>query len=313
MNRLATVLKNAAGIALICALSAMAATPAAKEARYANPVIFQRAEVDESSGKTIVGGKLWVMDLDGSGLRQLTFGPTYDEHPSLYSGQQHVLYSEFDANSLDREAGARLIKLNIYTGAREVVAEAAGCALHHASLSPIDDRLVYHRDCGKRQSQWVGWGTGSYEVAMRATNGVAIRGAVIAMHEKNLGISPREVALVRIEGHGKDTKATFLTDDKVLHRRGAISPDGKWLAWQTNAAGPEDEIFLANIDGSNARNLTKAKGNDGHPWFSRDAKWIVFESDRSGQWEIWRLDLATGKQEQLTHGGKKYVSTRARM
>jgi Tol biopolymer transport system component len=307
------VLKSAAGVALICASSATAANPAAKEPRYADPVIFQRAEVDESTGKTVVGGKLWIMDLDGSGLRQLTFGSTYDEHPSLYSDQQHVLYSEFDANSLDRQAGARLIRVNIYSGAREVVAEAAGCALHHASLSPIDDQLMYHRDCGKRQSQWVGWGPGSYEVAMRATNGVAIPGAVIAMHEKNTGVSPREVALVRIEGQGKGTTAAFLTDDKVLHRRGAISPDGKWLAWQTNAAGPEDEIFFANIDGSDARNLTNAKGNDGHPWFSRNGKWIVFESDRSGQWEIWRIELASGKQEQLTSGGKKYVSTRARM
>ena len=134
-----------------------------------------------------------------------------------------------------------------------------------------------------------------------------------SLHEKNLGMSPRRVSLVYIEGHGRDSTARLLTGDEVLHRRAAISPDEKWLAWQTNIGGGEDEIYLAKIDGSQARNITKVKGNDGHPWFSRDGKWIVFESDRGGQWDIWRINLETGKQQQLTDGGKKYASTRARM
>ena len=53
----------------------------------------------------------------------------------------------------------------------------------------------------------------------------------------------------------------FLTDDKSLHRRPAISPDGKLLAWQTNMNGKDDEIYLANIDGSNPKNLTDAPGD----------------------------------------------------
>ena len=89
--------------------------------------------------------------------------------------------------------------------------------------------------------------------------------------------------------------------------------DGRWLAWQTNAAGADDEIFLARIDGSEVRNITNAQGNDGHPWFSRDGEWIIFESDRTGQWDIWRIHVKSGKQQQLTFGEKKYVSTRARM
>ena len=100
----------------------------------------------------------------------------------------------------------------------------------------------------------------------------------------------------------------------MLHRRAAISPDGKLMAWQTNAPdGGEDEIYLANSDGSSARNLTKAKGNDGHPWFSRDGQWIVFESDRSGNWEIWRMNADGSSQIQLTDAKAKYVATRARM
>ena len=104
-----------------------------------------------------------------------------------------------------------------------------------------------------------------------------------------------------------------LTDDEHLHRRPAISPDGKLLAWQTDMNGRNDEIYLANIDGSNARNLTNAAGDDGHPWFARDGRTIVFESNRTGTWEIWKMDLASGKFTELTHGGTRYESTRPRM
>jgi len=294
--------------------------------RYRNPIVFNRTHLDES-GKVTLGSKLWVMEEDGSGLRQLTDGTTYDDHPSFYADQRHVLYSEFPVNALDRKAGARLVKLDIYTGQRETVLAVDGCALHHATISPIsDDLIVYHRDCGSRLSQWHGLGGESYELNTVAINGVAVaKESVIFMHEKNRGVAPRQVALARIWGHGAGSKIVFLTDDKALNRRPAISPDGKWLAWQTNAAGAGDEIFLAEIDGAKPRNLTNAAGNDGHPWFSRDGKWIVFESDRTAKGykghgceenracEIWKLNIATGKVTQLTSGAGKYASTRPRM
>jgi hypothetical protein len=250
-----------------------------------HPIVFGRGLAEETS-------KIWIMDDDGSGLRQLTTGPSYDDHPSLYSDLRHVLY---------------------YTGQLDVLAEVPGCALHHASISPINDLLAYHRDCGKRLSEWVGWGPGSYEVNTIATNGVALPDGIIFMHEKNRGMPVRGVSIARMFGHGVGAKMIFLTDDQHLNRRPAVSPDGKQFAWQTDLASKEDEIFIANIDGSNPRNITNAPGNDGHPWYSRDGKTLVFESDRTGVWEIWKVDLQTMKFTQLTFGHKGLESTRPRM
>ena len=276
--------------------------------RLDNPVVFQRREID-STGKPGLNGKLWIMEADGSHLRQITFGHTYDEHPSLLSDQTHALYAEFLVNALDVQAGARLVKLNIYTGEREILAEEVGCALHHATVSPIDDLIAYHRDCGERVSQWVGLGADAREIPFRATNGVRTKDGIIAMHEKNLAVSPREVSLIFI--HGNEVK--LLTDDKALHRRAAVSPDGERMAWQSNAVSGGDEILEAAVDGAHMRNLTETPGNDGHPWYSRDGQWLVFESDRSGNWEIWRMRADGSAQQQLTEGKGRYVSTRARM
>ena len=142
---------------------------------------------------------------------------------------------------------------------------------------------------------------------MSAMNGVAVGQSVIFMYEKNLDLPPREVALVRLFGSGENATASFLTDDAFLNRRPAVSPDGEWLAWQTNMTG-NDEVFLSRIDGSEKRNLTNHPALDGHPWFSRDGEWLVFESERGGGMEIWKLNLATLETTQLTRGGGRYTS-----
>lgn len=282
--------------------------------RLEHPVVFQRAQIDKT-GKTILAGKIWIMEADGSNQRQITFGPTYDEHPSVYADGEHVLYSEFRANGFITAQGARLVRLNIYTGVREIIGEEQGCALHHAGLSPVDDLLAYHRDCqgGKRVSQWIGLGDEAREIPFRATNGVRTRDGIIAMHEKNMNVSPREISLVFIPTDGEMKQMIRLTDEKFMHRRAAVSPDGRRMAWQTNMNGTDDEIYVADIRGEGARNLTNAPGDDGHPNYSRDGEWIVFESNRSGNWEIWRMRSDGSAQEQLTEGKGRYVSTRPRM
>ena len=135
---------------------------------YRNPIIFARTHFDERTDQPTHHGKLWIMEEDGSGLRQLTFGATYDEHPALLSDRRYGLYSEFRSTTFDVKGGGRLIKIDIYTGEKEVYAESPGCTLHHITISPIDDILVYQHDCGRRLSQRVGWPDG-YESQVNAT------------------------------------------------------------------------------------------------------------------------------------------------
>ena len=116
------------GFGLLGIVPAILSSPSASEAqggqevRYQNPIVFARTHLD-AAGPVTRRSKLWVMEDDGSGLRQITFGATYDDHPSFYADQRHVLYSEFPNNVLDRGDGARLVSLDIYTGEREIVHE----------------------------------------------------------------------------------------------------------------------------------------------------------------------------------------------
>lgn len=65
-----------------------------------------------------------------------------------------------------------------------------------------------------------------------------------------------------------------------------ISPNGEWIAFMSDSApvGSENainDIFLARIDGSNARNITEANdGSDSNPMFSPDGRTLAFTQQR---------------------------------
>jgi TolB protein len=95
---------------------------------------------------------------------------------------------------------------------------------------------------------------------------------------------------------------TNLTHDKAVGLRAdsepAWSPDGHWVAFQrTNTKAPGTRLFLVRSDGSGLHALAPSSSltaSDMHPNWSPDGTSIVFSSDRTGHFELYRVDVATG-------------------
>ena len=80
------------------------------------------------------------------------------------------------------------------------------------------------------------------------------------------------------------------------------SPDGKWIAFDSNQYGGGD-IFVVNAEGGPVRRITTDVTDEVVPRWSRDGRWIYFGSYRGGSWQIWRMPPDGGSAIQITKGG----------
>jgi Tol biopolymer transport system component len=81
------------------------------------------------------------------------------------------------------------------------------------------------------------------------------------------------------------------------------SPDGQRIAFDSQAEDGKWDIWTIDADGGSPRRLTLDPGNKNIPRWSRDGRWIYFQSDRAGAVEIWRIPATGGSEERVTHGG----------
>ena len=85
----------------------------------------------------------------------------------------------------------------------------------------------------------------------------------------------------------------------------AWSPDGKWIAFQSDRSGSLD-IWLVPADGGEPRNLTNSPSNDCFPAWSPDGSKLAFASDRDGgEYDIFAMSASGRDVRQLTSGPER--------
>jgi WD40 repeat protein len=77
-----------------------------------------------------------------------------------------------------------------------------------------------------------------------------------------------------------------------------ISPDGTKIA--TASSGVQEDVYVMNSDGTNIRRLTNDKPKDRGVRWSHDGTAVYSYSDRSGKYELWKINLDGSGLEQMT-------------
>jgi TolB protein len=107
-------------------------------------------------------------------------------------------------------------------------------------------------------------------------------------------------------GKGRTTCSFFLPDNRIIyastHHNSEECPESfrfyqNHYVWQLF----DYDIYLANQNGSNLKVLVSSPGYDAEAVISPDGKYMVYTSTKSGDLELWRYDLQTGEELQLTN------------
>lgn len=84
--------------------------------------------------------------------------------------------------------------------------------------------------------------------------------------------------------------------------RPSYSPEtGTWILFQHRASAADDwDIMVAHPDGSNSKVLAQNSADDIHPTWGSDDQWVAFSSDRTGNYEIYLVNVDSDTLIQLT-------------
>lgn len=92
-----------------------------------------------------------------------------------------------------------------------------------------------------------------------------------------------------------------LTEPGTTRTAASFSPDGDRIAyviWPDEENGQPD-VWVMEVDGTDARNLSDHPGYDGWPSWSPDGERIAFASNRNGWFQIWEVDADGGAPRRL--------------
>ena len=92
---------------------------------------------------------------------------------------------------------------------------------------------------------------------------------------------------------------------------GAISPDGKWLAytphsregrtWKRYRGGMATDIWLFHLEDHVWKSITDWEGTDGVPMWYGDSIYYLSDAGPELRLNIWKYETGRGKHEQITH------------
>jgi TolB protein len=110
---------------------------------------------------------------------------------------------------------------------------------------------------------------------------------------------PGDLYMQRVDG----TSVIQLTSDVGEEASPVFSPDGQTIAFCSTRGGDWD-LYTMDREGRNVTQVTSGPAQDLHPSFSPDGKRLVYCSigGRSGQWELWTVNLLTQERRMIGFG-----------
>lgn len=212
---------------------------------------------------------IYVMNVNGTGLKRLTTAPENDHAPQWSPDGTKIAFRS------DRDGNGEIYVMNA-DGSNQTRLTNNPAREHGPDWSPDGTRIIFSSDRSGNDDIYVMNADGS-DVKQLTTNPADDFGAswspdgerVVFRSDRN---GAPEVYIMNIDGSGQ----TNLTNNDGWDRGPAWSPDGNKVIFYSDRDG-DYEIYVMNPDGTNQTRLTFTKGRDFQPDWASDG--VVVEPD----------------------------------
>jgi len=247
-------------------------------------------------------GEIFIKPINGGEARRLTFDNTVIPSPPTWTRDgRSIVFSS------PRISIPTLWRIPV-SGGSPVQIPQVGVVAVHPSVSPSGNRLAYDQIMG-HSSIW------SLQLVKRGTRYSPTLVTASGGFNWAPEFSPDGKRIAFLSGRSGPLEVWTCNRDgsdliQLTNLGGATSagpprwsPDGQLIAFNS-ALGEHNAIFVMKAEGGLVRPLTPDASDNVNASWSRDGKWIYFTSNRSGQWQIWKMLSEGGEPVQVTkHGG----------
>lgn len=258
------------------------------------------AYISDRTGKR----EVFVMEADGSNVRQATHNNTINGFPTWSADGQAIVYTSY------REKRKPL--LHVLT---------RGSASPGRIFKSLSDQWQIFRGVFDPTGQRLALSVsvdGQSDIFLIGRDG---RGLSRITNERSLEVSPSfspdGTRLAFVSDRSGSPHVYVMNSDGSNVRRvtfqgsyntgAAWSPDGRWIAYETRAGGQFD-IWLVDPDGSVTLPLVTGGSNDESATWSPDGRKIAFSSSRRGTRDLYTIDVDGSNLRQLTRGVRNGTS-----
>lgn len=82
-----------------------------------------------------------------------------------------------------------------------------------------------------------------------------------------------------------------------------VSQDGRWLLYRRSGGATGNDLYIAPLQGGASRPVAATRFNEASAMFSPDGRWVVYQSDESGQAEVYAVRVEGGGKIQVSSNG----------
>tara|TARA_R110002072_G_scaffold23949_1_gene81824 strand:+ start:5123 stop:6037 length:915 start_codon:yes stop_codon:yes gene_type:complete len=247
--------------------------------------------------------EIYIMDINGGNLRNITKNDSLDFNPSWSQGGQSLyFYSKREGNpeiySLKSD-GTDLKRLTNHPSS-DVLPELSPNGKTIVFISDRDSlsKNIYlmNKDGSnikpliqnKSYEESPCWSPSGKEIIFTRQ----LRDSSDTSHAAN-----GEIFIINLDGNN----VRRLTNKFGYDSGAKFSPNGKQIAFYGSNENNEWDLYIMDYDGANLYNLTNDSIECYSPDWSLDGEWLVYTAGSKGNYNIWKINIATKERLQLTN------------